>query len=252
MNLVELKKSWLEEETKVFSGWDFSYLEDRTTSAGLPWDYEKLIRDYLKFNDKLLDMGTGGGEFLLTLGHPYKNTFATEAYPPNYHLCKSRLGSLGISVTKVEEDYKLPYENGSFEMIINRHESFDISEVYRILKPGGVFITQQVGELNNLELAKFVTSNDHLVYDIEKPFKQCVADAKRLGLEILEESEHFSKMSFHDIGALVYLAKIIEWEFVDFSVEEHFDRLLTLHKKLEQGASVEGLQHRYLLIAKKV
>ena len=28
-------------------------------------------------------MGTGGGEFLLTLDHPFYNTVVTESYPPN-------------------------------------------------------------------------------------------------------------------------------------------------------------------------
>lgn len=39
-------------------------------------------------------------------------------------------------------------------MIINRHESFDIEEVRRILKPNGIFITQQVGGKNNEILSK--------------------------------------------------------------------------------------------------
>jgi len=29
--------------------------------------------------------------------------------------------------------------------VINRHESFSASEVFRVLKPGGIFVTQQVG-----------------------------------------------------------------------------------------------------------
>lgn len=29
----------------------------------LPWDYKEFISKYLKPNYKLLDMGTGGGEF---------------------------------------------------------------------------------------------------------------------------------------------------------------------------------------------
>lgn len=39
----------------------------------------------------------------------------------------------------------LPYEDESMDIIINRHESYDIYEVYRVLKKGGIFITQQVG-----------------------------------------------------------------------------------------------------------
>ena len=46
-------------------------------------------RDY-----EVLD--TGGGEFLLSLHHPFQNTSATEGYPPNVQLCKETLLPLGI------------------------------------------------------------------------------------------------------------------------------------------------------------
>ena len=37
---------------------------------------------------KLLDMETGGGEFLLSLNHSKHNTSAIEGYQPNVELCK--------------------------------------------------------------------------------------------------------------------------------------------------------------------
>ena len=39
-----------------------------------------LVKHYLKPDHELLDMDTGGGEFLLSLKHPYEKTSATEAY----------------------------------------------------------------------------------------------------------------------------------------------------------------------------
>ena len=79
MNINELKNLWIEEENKTFKWWDFSYLKGRWADEELPWDYEKILKSYLKPEYKLLDMGTGGGEFLLTLNHPYKNTSVTES-----------------------------------------------------------------------------------------------------------------------------------------------------------------------------
>ena len=43
----------------------------------MPWDYRKII--LLGDRDYLLDMDTGRGEFLLSLGHPYSRTSAAEA-----------------------------------------------------------------------------------------------------------------------------------------------------------------------------
>ena len=58
-------------------------------------------------------------------------------------------------------------------------------------------------------------------------------------------------MRFYDTGALVWFARIIQWEFPGFSVEKCFDRLLEAHHLIKQNGYVEGTTHRYLLIAQK-
>ncbi len=83
MNREQLKNYLKSEENQVFQGWDFSYINGRWDDEHIPWDYKKILLSYLKAEHKLLDMGTGGGEFLLTLNHPFYNTAITESYPPN-------------------------------------------------------------------------------------------------------------------------------------------------------------------------
>ena len=70
-------------------------------------------------------MGTGGGEVLLEIDHPHENTYATEAYLPNFAFCQQQLSSLGITVKQIFEDDKLPFEDETFDFVINRHEFFD-------------------------------------------------------------------------------------------------------------------------------
>ena len=65
-----LYRLWKEEEAATFTGWDFSHLNGRCQDGELPWNYESMARSLLCPEKELLDMGTGGGEFLLTLGHP--------------------------------------------------------------------------------------------------------------------------------------------------------------------------------------
>ena len=149
MDYTKLKEQWLIEENEAFQGWGFSHINGRWSHEKPKWDYKEIVCSYLKDNHKLLDMGTGGGEFLLTLNHPYNLTHVTEAYPPNAELCFKKLSSLGISVSQVFEDNYLPFKD----------ESFDISEVNRILKPGGFFITQQVDGNSNIELSLALMPN---------------------------------------------------------------------------------------------
>lgn len=252
MDYIKLKEYWIREEQHSFKGWNFSYIDDRTEEETLPWDYDKIVREYLNPNSKLLDMGTGGGEYLLTLNHPYCNTFATEAYEPNFELCKNTLKPLGIEVRQVFKDSYLPFEDEMFHIIINRHEAFDISEVYRLLKPNGVFITQQVGGLNNKELSKILlndfkeeTSSDHTL-------KINIELLTNKGFTIIKSDEYFPKLKFFDVGALVYFAKIIQWEFPNFSVESCFKQLCDLQQLIKKQGFVESTEHRFIIVAQKL
>lgn len=154
MNTNELIERWkAEERIAHIHGWDFSHIAGRYTEEGdLPWDYREVILRYLISEMKILDIDTGGGEFLLSLGHPYRNTAATENYPPNVQLCREVLLPLGIDFRPADGCGVLPFDDGSFDMVINRHGNFDAGEIYRVLKPGGLFITQQVGAENDREL----------------------------------------------------------------------------------------------------
>jgi SAM-dependent methyltransferase len=251
MKFIGLKEAWLDEEKKTFQGWDFSYISKRKTEEPLTWDYDKVVRLYLKTNSILLDMGTGGGEHLLTFNHPCRNTFATEAYLPNFELCKRTLTPIGIDVRQVFNDNYLPFKNDMFDIIINRQASFDVSEVYRLLKPNGLFITQQVGGLNNKELRKSLLSDFNKINSNEHTLKSNLGLIKSKGLTILKSDECFPKQKFFDVGALVYYAKIIQWEFPNFSVDSCFKQLCLLQSIVEEQGFIESEQHRFVIVALK-
>ena len=251
MNLEKIKKIWEYEEEYSFEGWDFSHINSRMKEESLPWDYKKIVNSFMDGEKVLLDMGTGGGEFLLSLNPTVGKTYATESYLPNIELCKIRLEPLGIELRPVYDDRSLPFEDNYFDMIINRHESFDLLEVHRILKPKGVFITQQVGEMNNKELSKFLLGAYLDSTDEDLNLDKVLLQGKDIGMKILNQGEYFPKTYFYDIGALVFYAKIIEWEFPGFSVERCFDKLIELQSKLEKKGYIETLEHRYFLVAEK-
>lgn len=46
-------------------------------------------------------------------------------------------------------------------------------------------------------------------------------------------------------------AKIIEWEFTDFSVDKCFDNLLKVNDIINKKGEVEGTIHRFMIVAKK-
>ena len=250
MNYSKLKEVCKKEEEATFKGWDLSYLENRWDDEELPWNYEEILKKYLRSDYKLLDMGTGGGEFLLSLNHPYNNTSVTEMWVPNVELCKQKLEPLGIEVKQVFNDCQLPFKDNTFDIIINRHESFDINEVRRILKTNGIFITQQVGGKNNEILSKALIKGFKPLYS-NNTLDNNIKKLENNLFEILYANEYFPYLRFKDIGAIVYFAKIIEWEFPNFSVENCFEELCKLNEGINVKGYVESIEHRYIIVSRK-
>ncbi len=177
-------------------GWDFSHIEGRFEEGqDIPWNYEAIVRRYLSPESRLLDIDTGGGEFLLSLNHPPENTSATEGYPPNVSLCQSLLPPLGIDFREADRSDCLPFDSGSFDLVINRHGRYDARELYRILKPGGCFVTQQVGAENDRELVDLLLPGTKLAFP-EQYLEKAVRSFTEAGFEILQSREAFPKSAF--------------------------------------------------------
>ncbi|MGV2794796.1 SAM-dependent methyltransferase, partial [Clostridium perfringens] len=75
LSVEKLKSSWKLEEEKGVEGWDFSGLDGRMGEEPLPWDYKQAVLALIREETVMLDMGTGGGEFLLSLNPPQGRTY---------------------------------------------------------------------------------------------------------------------------------------------------------------------------------
>ena len=112
---------------------------------------------------------------------------------------------------------ELPFKDNYFDIITNRHGKYNIDELKRVLKSGGLFLTQQVGAENDRELVKL------LIGDADIPFPKSYLNISKQefienGFEIIEEAEAYRPIEFYDVGALVWFARIIDWEFPYFEV----------------------------------
>jgi SAM-dependent methyltransferase len=233
-----------------FSGWDFSWLEGRMLQEELAWDYPGLVRSHLPAAQSLLDMGTGGGELLASLAPLPPDTHATEAYPPNQPIARARLAPLGVTVHAIEDDVHMPFEDNAFDLVINRHEYFDAHELYRLLKPGGLFITQQVGGLDNLEFNQLLETEETFPYH-----RWGLADALLqlydAGLTVSRAENAALRASFLDIGAIAYYFKVITWQVRGFDPEKQRDELVGIHNIIERQGEFITTPHRFLIVAQK-
>ncbi len=244
-------ENWIawEKDAKI-KGWDFSRIDGLYEEEDPPWDYHGEILSRLRPDSRLMDIDTGGGEFLLELGHDPHRTTVTEAYPPNVDLCRRVLSPLGIRVIEASGNGPLPVPDESVDLLIDRNGDLNPREFYRVLVPGGVCITQQVGDSNDRELV------DLLLPGTPRPFPRQTldllsSDFLRAGFRLETAREAYAPLRFFDIGALVWFAHVIEWEFPGFSVDACRDRLEEAQKILGQKGEIACLKHRLLFIAVK-
>ncbi|HOI25763.1 MAG TPA: methyltransferase domain-containing protein [Caldisericia bacterium] len=243
-------KIYLEDYEKSFKGWDFSYIESthRAQEQPLNWSYRSIVLNYLLYASNLLDIGTGGGEFLSSLFPLPKNTIATESYKPNIQQAKSKLCPLGVDVVEINNSGKLPLKNNFFDLIINRHGFYDPDEVNRILKKNCCFITQQVGDQNAKELNLWFNSKiDNNQWDLKKASK----DLLKSNFSLVGEKEIKTKTRFYDVGAILYFLKAISWQIPDFTLEKYLINIKKLHNQIESNGYFDVTCHRFLIIAKK-
>lgn len=220
-----------------FRGWDFSVLGDRLVLEPPPWSFEQIVDDEAVRAASMLDMGTGGGEWLSSR-RTAARTVATESWPPNVAVAAGRLGPLGIAVVRDEGAIDnadqvnreprghLAFRGAAFDLVVNRHEAFVADEVRRVLREGGVFVTQQAGsgarqfhEL--LALAPPPDDDFHIELAVEQ--------LQRAGLQVERSGVGFATTVFADIGALAWYLSNVPWGVPDFSIERHRDALVRLH-----------------------
>jgi SAM-dependent methyltransferase len=250
-------------ERQPFSGWDFSWIDGRIVGEPLPWDYTGLVVEHAKQSPDLLDLGTGGGEWLASLPYRPSRTIATEAWPPNVAVARARLIPIGVEVVQVEPARDntgkpvpgaashLPFRDGSLHLIADRHESFDVSEVARVLVPGGWFITQQVDVGNDDDHRELFgvapepwTKGDRW----ESWMPPQLEDA---GLEVVEHASAPFVQHIHDVGALAYGLKAIPWMVPGFSIARYRTRLRALQLRIDHQGPITVRQRRFFVRARK-
>lgn len=245
-----LFQSYIEDAKQPFTGWDFSFVSDtgRLQAEPLPWSYGSLVLPHVRKATAMLDMGTGGGEFLSKL-QPFPETVhATESYAPNVPIARNRLKPLGVTVSEVQDDEHLPFEDNQFDLILNRHEAYLPSEIRRILKGGGIFITQQVGgnDCHQINDALGVPANDEFKH---WKWEQAVQDFQDIDMEVTFSQEAFPIQRFYDIGALVYYLKAVPWQVLGFEIDRYLEELYAIHQRIQEQGYFDVQQHRFILIA---
>jgi SAM-dependent methyltransferase len=239
-----------EGEAEPVEGWDFSWFDGRATEERPPWGYAALMADRMSRAAAALDLQTGGGEVLAKIPHAPAILAATESWPPNIELARRNLAPLGGTVTAVEDGADLPFPDESFDLVVSRHPTVVLwAQIARVLRPGGTYLSQQVGAGSNHELTDFMMGPQPVHAAEDPPW--AVGWAREVGLDVTDFQEVATRVQFFDVGAVVYFLRKVLWTVPDFTVERYRDRLARLHDQIQAEGSFTCHSRRFLIEARK-
>jgi SAM-dependent methyltransferase len=230
-------------------GWDFSWFEGRATEERPRWGYSRLLGERMARAAAALDIQTGGGEVLARIPHSPPVLVATESWPPNIDVATRNLRPLGAAVVAADED-GLPFRGESFDLVVSRHPVTVVwAEIARLLRPGGTYLSQQVGAGSNRELTDFMMGPQPV--DPARSAQVAVAGAQAVSLAVTGLQEQALRVVFYDVGAVVHVLRKVPWTVPSFTVEGYADQLARMHRRIRSHGPFVSHAQRFLIKARK-
>jgi SAM-dependent methyltransferase len=232
--------------TRSVSGWSFEYGPSRT-DASPPWSYEGRARELLRGARTVIDLGTGGGERFSDMLEGFSvRAVATEEWEVNAPVAAARLRPLSVDVVRCSSPV-LPFRDEAFDLVLDRHEELDPTEVARVLRTGGTVLTQQVHEDSWPELRRFFPRKP--VFPAHFALYRDGFQAG--GLEIMHAEEHW-RQTWWEIGQLVCMLCVAPWEIPDFDpLGNDLDALLALQREASSPDGIRLSEGLYIIEARK-
>jgi SAM-dependent methyltransferase len=240
-------------------GWDFSWFDGRATEERPRWGYSRLVAERIGQAEAALDLQTGGGEVLAealrtavhrTGGHGPAVLAATESWPPNLEIARRNLAPFGGVVAEVADDADLPFPPGSFGLVVSRHPTEVLwPEIARVLKPGGTYLSQQIGAGTNRELYEFMMGPQPA--DSSRSSQVAVAEATAAGLDVVDVQEQALRVEFFDVAAVVHFLRKVLWTVPGFTVAGYSEPLARMHEHIRANGAFVCHSQRVLFEARK-
>jgi SAM-dependent methyltransferase len=118
-------------------GWNWARCKTRMDPLG--WSYTDVLASYLTPDTRAADIGTGGGEI-------FSEVARARDVALDIDLEKLKLAQRALPCPVIAGDQeRLPFRFECVDVVADRHVGVDPDEVLRILRPGGVYVTHQVG-----------------------------------------------------------------------------------------------------------
>ena len=229
-------------------GWDFSKLDKGVAVKNQKWDFTAVVGKYITKNSILLDLGTGSGEKIISFAKKCKRVCGIDN--SKFMIAKAKQNvKLKNAEFKIGDNNKVPYGNKTFDIIASRHAPINFKEAYRVMKEGGLLITQQVGEMDKQNIKDIFGRGQSYCKKHGKLIDEYIKKAKDAGFNV-SVKYHYHSTEYYKLPDLIFLLEntpIIP----GFNLKKDMPFLKIIKKKFSYKLGIKTGSCRYLLIMKK-
>jgi|SRR3989338_599677 len=229
-------------------GWDFSKLDKQVAVRNQKWDFAAVVKKYITKESILLDLGTGSGEKVIPFAKNCKRVYGIDNSKSMIAKAKQNV-KLKNAKFKIGDNNNIPYQNKTFDIITSRHAPINFKEAYRVMKEGGLLITQQVGERDKQNIKEVFGRGQSYGKTHGKLISDYIKKAQDAGFNVLVK-DHYHSIEYYKFPDLIFLLEntpIIP----GFNLKKDTSFLRIIKKKFSYKLGIKTGSCRYLLIMKK-
>ena len=233
-------------------GWEYDY-GGRIRLEPPPWDFPGRMLERCRAAASLLDMGTGGGEWLSRLPYRPPLTVATEGWAPNLEIARGAWSPWASAWSRWRAR-RTTIARAGRAMAAGRCRSPMAPSTWSATatspichrrsggcwRPAAVFTQQVAGDFNR----EFYALLGEPAPTPEAPhwnlgFARAQLEAAEL--PPVAGGEGWEVLHFADVGALAWYLLNLPWVFPGFSFRRHRERLRGLHERQAAGGAAVPL-----------
>lgn len=232
-------------------GWDFSRVN--ATQDPPLWDYADVVRQYLTPTSRVLDIGTGGGELFFSLASDFGQAVAIDQQAVQIESAQRNLDAQAIDNVElaIMDASDLRFAAESFDVVLTSHLRVFPNEIWRVLRPGGYFVTETVGQRIGLNiLTAFGWTPASFGREWWQTADEIAEEFKALGGLIRGIAEYDVPLWYQDIESVLFYIMSVPWP-EKIVIEKHWQQI---NRYLETSHSERGFEsndHYGLLVVQK-
>lgn len=222
------------------NGYEFAWQDGRPGEPS--WSYTDLARALLRGSRALLDLDTGSGELLAELAPLPRHTVAVESWARNTPVARDRLAPFGVPVLT-----ELPGGEDEFDVVLSRHGRLPAADIFRLLRPGGRLLCQQVGSDDLAGVNRVLGAAP--AYPRPWNAEVAVAKLEAAGLQVTDVREEHPQLVFPDVGSVARRLRDLPWQIRDFTPQRYAEALGRLDSFIRLHGGLTVATHRFLVQA---